>query len=101
MYSLLKGAECIPQDIDLEQRVTTPELDEESLSKCRHCGKYLESPHYLLLSIFPINRMIGTYKCDDIYREKERIKDFMTIAKAGCKEFEIEDNTNGFFPNKI
>ena len=97
MYSLFKGVKCIPPDIDLEQHVTTHELDEESLSKCRKCGKYLESPHYLLLSIFPINRIIGTYKCDDFNREKERIEDFITIAKAGCKEFEIEDKYQWIF----
>ncbi len=97
MYSLFKGVKCIPPDIDLEQKVATPELDEESLSKCGKCGKYLESPHYLLLSIFPINRIIGTYKCDDFNREKERIEDFITIAKAGCKEFEIEDKYQWIF----
>jgi hypothetical protein len=83
-------------DIDLEQKVATPELDEESLSKCRKCGKYLESPHYLSLSIFPINRMIGTYKCDDFNREKERIEHFITVAEAACKHYEIEDKIKVF-----
>ena len=91
MYSLFKGVKCIPPDIDLEQKVATPELDEESLSKCGKCGKYLESPYYLLLSVSPINRMIGTYKCDDSNREKERIEHFITVAEAACQHFKIED----------
>lgn len=100
MYSLLKGPKSISLDVDLEQKVAAPELDEESLSKCRKCGKYLESPHYLLLSIFPINRIIGTYKCDDSNREKERIEDFITIAQTACKRYEVEDKYQWIFSRR-
>ena len=92
-----QGAKCIPPDKDLEQNITIPELDEESLSKCGKCGKYSESPHYLLLSIFPINRMIGTYKCDDSNREKERIEHFITVAETACQHFKIEDRYQWIF----
>jgi hypothetical protein len=41
--------------------------------------------------------MIGTYKCDDSNREKERIEHFITVAETACQHFKIEDRYQWIF----